>query len=219
MASRRGIVLAVLLCASVAFLLFSLHRARVPVARRAGAGRRDATLRSSLRYEARAGTAPGEQPAAAAIAAAAPADVDFSRYQGLAKRSIFAPRGAKAPGKEGRGARSGPVSASQLPPLGPRPEPPRTPDLNGWAYLGYVVLDGNKVGIVQQASSGRCEYLAVGASFLGARVQDVNDRTIRFRCDSSEPTLTRTRDFHLLPLDRGTPAAPPAAPVRPRPQE
>ena len=200
MASRRAIVLAVLFCVSVIFLLFSLRRPRLPAARRAEAGRR-------------AAAASRQQPAAAAIAAA-PADVDFSRYEGLAKRSIFVPRGAKAPPKNDK---QGPVSPSALPPIGPpRPEPPRTLDLSGWSYLGYLVLDGNKVGIVQQASSGRSEYLPVGSSFLGARVQDANDKTIRFRFDSSETTLTRTRDFHLLPLDRGSAAAPAA---RPRPPE
>lgn len=196
MPSRRRVILAVLLCASVVFLLFSLRSIRPPAAQ----ARPQAT------------SADEEKRTALAIPAAAPADVDFSRYQDLAKRNIFAERApGGSPPKE---TRPGPPPV--LPPFVP-PSPP-TPklDLSGWSYLGYVVLDGKKLGILSQERSGRCEYVPVGGEFLGARVEDVNDQTIRFSFDSSQTTLSRARDFVVTPLEKRAAPAGPRPPPRPQ---
>lgn len=190
--SRRHMVMAVLLLGSVGFLFYSLHSVGLP---RSGAAR-DTTGE---------GTSPEQTSASdASLMPAAPGDVDYERYRALAQRSVFSERGrVKTPPKK-------PEKLPEPPPFDkPDHEESRStmPDFTGWSYVGYVVIDGTKFGIVQNESNQSCECLPEGKSFLGAEVGEVARQSIEFKSGSRRSTLSRIRDFPVAPLDKGATAA------------
>jgi len=192
-ANTRYGVLALLLCGAVALLLLALSGSSPP--QRQGRARRPRATAS-----ARARSAP--------LSPAAPAEVDYGRYQVIVKRSIF---GGAAPATAG-GATMG------LPPLlpetwGPPPPPPPPPPpqpvvepplaFPGWSYVGYIRLDGKTLGIVQNESDGSAEHLEVGRNFRGATVEAITPTEIKLRSGTRIASLLRPETFSLVPLDRG----------------
>jgi hypothetical protein len=134
--------------------------------------------------------------------------VDYSRYKRLAERSVFEPR--RPPPPPPTKTEKKPQKQPDLPKFPKNPPRPRL-DLTGWSYVGYVVFDDVKVGIVQHESSDSVEYLTTGGQWLGAEVTEVTDELIRLTPgDSGGTTLSRERDFPVTPLDKRasqTPAA------------
>jgi len=196
--SPRYIVLALLLVASVAFLLVSL---------RGTGGRPDA---EGDRQEAKAADASRPQ-AQRPLDPAVPDDVDFGRYAELAQADVFSESRA-APPKPPKPAKPAP-----LPPLpGSEQAKPPEPKANfsGWSYMGYIELDDRKLGLLQNDTTHTCEYLAVGDSFMGAKVEKLDREDIRLRVGSSRTTLSRPRDFSVTPLAKAAASAP-----RPRQQQ
>lgn len=105
--------------------------------------------------------------------------------------------------------------------LGPPPKPiERGPDLAGWSYVGYVRLDGVKLGVLQNDATGTVSFLGVGDTFMGAEVESLDRESIRLSAGSSSTTLSRPADFPVKPLERG-PGAPggpqPPQPAQPKP--
>jgi len=184
--SRTRIVLAILLVASVVFLLVSLRGGAPPESGKRAAG-------------------PGNQIPAAKDAArklqpVAPADVDFRRYAALASSNVFSESRAKpappaaskksvVPPPDWRGAATSP------------PPGPRKPDFSGWSYVGYVSLDGEKLGAVQNDATSTVQFLAAGDDFMGAEVESVDREAMRLKSGGSTTTLNRPRDFPVKPLD------------------
>jgi hypothetical protein len=189
--NRRHLVLALLLAASVAFLLYSF-RGTPPRRTEPGAA------------EASAAT-PGTE-AKRPLQPAAPADADFSRYAALSQADIFSSNRSKP--------------APPAPKVKPVPPPPPFPgsetakpaekklDLSGWTYMGYVQLDDETLGVIRNDGTGACEYLAVGDSFMGAKVEQVDRDDMRLRSGTSQTTLSRPRDFPVTPLAPGGGSAP-----------
>jgi hypothetical protein len=207
-ARPRYLMLAVMGLAAVMFLVYTL----VTVRRGAGGG-----LEASGKGEgeASAGSASGKPR----LVAAAPPSADMSRYQLLIDHNIFQPSGPKPPKEEPR------RTVSPPPPLprnggtsgpAPRESGPRRPDVSGWTYVGYVILDGETLGIVQNESNRSCQYLAVGDTVLGAEVETVTGEEMLLKAGASKVTLSRNRDFSVVPLDKGPSARPGQPQLRPR---
>jgi hypothetical protein len=195
--SRRHALLGVLLLASAAFLLYSLRSGRPRV--RAGDGPAVEVATDS------------DEEEIAAAPAAVPDDVDFSRYEALAKTNVFSRRRSTPP-----------QQAKKLLPAPPpiKPSKPavagaKRPDFTGWTYTGYIVIDGEKRGILQNESSDSCKDVPVGGKFLGATVEEVTGERMRLRSGASTITLSIPDLFPVLPLDKGASGE---APSRPRPR-
>jgi len=193
MPSRRHVVMAALLLGSAAFLLYSLRSARLP----GGTGTQGLGPADASRQQAKAADEP--------LRPAAPPDVGYARYSALAERSLFSRRTRVPPP---------PKKPDKLPEPPPFDKPgdedePRSkmPDFTGWSYVGYVIIDGQQFGIVQNESNQSCECLPVGESFLGAEVEDITRESIKFKSGSRRSTLSRIRDFPVAPLDKGAAAA------------
>lgn len=197
--SGRYVVYGVLLLASIAFLLYSVQTART----RAGA--------SESLAAGRTGDA-GEQRIAAAIPAAVPDDVDFDRYRDLARTNVFSDQRAPAAPPS-----TATTTAVQSLPKFPTSQPatPETTstskplDFAGWTYAGYVLINGEKRGLLQNDSSDTGKDLAVGEKFLGATVEEVTGRTIRLRSGKSLTTLRIPELFPIVPLDNSASATAP----------
>jgi len=192
--SPRHIVLALLLAASIAFLAVSL---RGPGASSTGEG---------VRAKATAAEA-GRTQTERKLEPAAPADVEFGRYAALARNDVFSELRAEPPP---------PAKKPKPAPLPPLPgseenKPPKPKlDFSGWSYVGYIELDDQKLGLLQNDTTRTCEYLAVGDSFMGAKVEEMDRENMRLRSGSSRTTLNRPRDFPVTPLAKAptTPAGP-----------
>jgi len=201
--SRRHAVLAILLVAAIGFFIYTLKSGRP--ARGPAASERGSQAAQSRGLAAEQELRP-----------AAPADVDFRRYASLASGGIFSDR------RVGPGATSSQRKGSSVPP--PRwPKDERSgpvvapgPNLTGWSYAGYVALDGEEIGVLQNDSTMSCEYLAVGDRFMGAEVESLDRDSIRLRSGASTTSLSRPRDFSIKPLDGGQGGARPQPP-RPGP--
>jgi hypothetical protein len=200
--NRRQAVLAILLAASVVFLLYSL-RGGQPARPQAQARREEPAAPTS------AGSPERKLPPAA------PADTDFRRYASLASSSIFSETHNAPTSRPGAGKRVLPPPPFPTP--RPSPPVPPGPDLTGWSYVGYVTLDDQQLGVLQNDATVSCNFLAVGDNFLGAQVESLDRESIRFSSGSSSTTLSRPRDFPISPLGSGT-AASQARPGQPRGQ-
>lgn len=202
-------VLAIVLCAAAAFLVYTLNSARPPQAK----GRRTAR---------RAITTAAPITMAQALPPAAPADVEYSRYEVIVQRNVFAPPAPPPP----------PVRKQPLPPLritppkpsnptppGPPPPPP-PPSFPGWSYLGYVEINGKMLGILENAGDRSVEYVAVGDTFRGAKVDQVTPKQVQLSAGGAPATLARTETFNLVPLTKAAaPGKPTARPAAPRPAQ
>ncbi|MFB3880243.1 MAG: hypothetical protein ACE149_03220 [Armatimonadota bacterium] len=201
--SRRHAVLALLLVASIGVFAYVLKGGQAPPRQTSGEGQN---------RSAQAKSAPQQK-----LTPAAPPDVDFRRYASLASTDIFSPQ------------RSAPAAAPPqrtrpilpVPPLGDSqrtssPPPRPGPNLDGWTYVGYVDLDGEQLGVIQNDSTMSCEFLAVGDTFMGAEVTSVDRDAMHLRSGGATQTLSRPRDFSLRPLERPAGATQPPQP-RPGP--
>lgn len=205
--SGKHLVYGVLLLGAVAFLLYSVWTA---------GNRSDAEGELSA---GRTGDA-AEQQVAAAIPTAVPDDVDFSRYEDLARTNVFSDR--RAPAAPTPKTQTKPVQS--LPNFGdtkpsPRRDPPATTkqsDFAGWTYAGYIIVNGEKRGLLQNDSSDTGRDFAVGEKFLGATVEEVTGRTIRLRSGRSVTTLRIPELFPIVPLDKSASATPERQRPRPR---
>jgi len=188
----RHIVLALLLAASIAFLLISVRGTRSRL-----------TVQGDWQ-EAKAADASQPQ-VERPLEPAVPADVDFGRYAKLAQDDIFSERRAEPP------PTPKPPKPAPLPPL-PGSEQAKPPepkvDFSGWSYMGYIELDDRKLGLLQNDTTHTCEYLAVGDSFMGAKVERLDREDIRLRVGASRTTLSRPRDFSVTPLAKAAAPAP-----------
>jgi hypothetical protein len=200
--SGKHAVYGVLLLASIAFLLYSVQSARTGAGEGLAAGR--------------TGDA-GAQRIAAAIPAAVPDDVDFDRYRDLARTNIFSDQRASAapPPKA-------PTTAVQpLPKFTKQTPAPETTSSSkqsafaGWTYAGYVLVNGEKRGLLQNDSSDTGKDFAVGDKFLGATVEEVTGQTIRLRSGKVVTTLRISDQYPIVPLDSSASAT---APQRQRPR-
>lgn len=186
MPSPRHIALALLLIGSVVFLLISIR----------GGGSGPAVQGDRPKTTA-ADVAPAQEEPA--LVSAVPDDVDYGRYAKLAQTNIFSERRAAPPP---------PPKVRKLDPIPPlpgsEPDRPITPkvDFSGWSYMGYVELDGRKLGLLQNDTTHSCEYLALGDSFMGAKVDRLDREDIRLSVGGSRTTLSRPRDFSVSPLDK-----------------
>jgi len=187
--SPKGALLGVLLFASVAFLLYSLQSARPRLT-----AADDAPARAEEGGEA-------QQPAEP-LAPAAPADVEFARYQELASRNVFSLRRTSAPPPKNDNEEKPPLSP--LPRFDDPEEKPPTPlkmsGFAGWTYTGYMTVNGEKRAILESDSSDSWEDVVVGDSFQGATVIEVTGEAIRLKSGSSVTTLTTTDKFPVTPL-------------------
>jgi hypothetical protein len=187
----------VLLFGSILFLLYALQSVR-----------QDPSQPSADAADEGAEMAALAQP----VPRAAPAGVTYDRYEELAKRSVFAPRRAAPPTTKVRKPRDD--EDGGLPPLNRETTPPKL-DLTGWSYVGYVMFDDVKVGIVQHESSSTVEFLEVGGQLMGAEVTEITggpDGRIRFKSGTRTTMLSRERDFAVTPLDKA--ATPGSRPQR-----
>ena len=205
--SGKHAVYGVLLLASVAFLLYSMQTAK---------NRPDAADGISA---GRTGGA-GGQEVAAAIPTAVSDDVDFSRYEDLARTNVFSDRRTSAPPTPKTQARP-PQSLPDFSDV--KPSPPKDPpvttkqaDFAGWTYAGYIIVNGEKRGLLQNDSSDTGRDFAVGEKFLGATVEEVTGRTIRLRSGRSVTTLSIPELFPIVPLDKSASATPERQRPRPR---
>jgi hypothetical protein len=192
-----NLVLIVLLLASVAFLAYTLNTARQAQPRPPRASQRAAASAPKARSRA--------------LAPAAPANADFSRYQLIVTRDVFSSPKPSAP--------TGPARPGALPPLTttvvtPTSQPSRSLSFPGWSYVGCIVINGKMRGVLQNAQTRSGMDVIVGDSFQGATVEQITPDEIRLRAGLAAVSLYLPTDFPVLPLEN--PAAPPA-PAGPRP--
>jgi hypothetical protein len=193
-------LMGILLLSAVVFLLYSMRDA----GRNTDEG---APAPSSADDAAQSGHAQ------LALLPAAPPDVSLERYEDLGQRSIFASRRARSAPKDA-------PKPQPVPPPPPFPEPnnaarrKKPVDLAGWAYAGHVLLDDDKIGIVQHESSTTVEWLRVGDELLGAKVTEIDGKLIRFGSGSGKNELSRERDFPVTPLDKAASRKPARTPRR-----
>jgi hypothetical protein len=195
--SRRQAILAILLVGAIGFFIYTLKSGR-PARGPAASGRGS--------HAAQLGKVATERK----LRPAAPADADFRRYASLASSGIFSDRKVQpAPTSSKRRTIPPPPF-----PTGERSEPVVTAgsNLTGWSYAGYVALDGEELGVLQNDSTMSCEFLAVGDRFMGAEVESLDRESIRLRSGASTTSLSRPRDFSLKPLDSGQGGARPQPP-------
>ena len=195
--SPRHAFLGLLLCGAIAYLAVSIK-----------AGSRSAPAAQAKK--------PAPTNAEVARADQGPVDVrlpeeaEFSSYQGMIVRNIFAPPGLKpASGKEGL----------TVPPFQPTPNPqpsgpskPKPPDLSGWSYVGYMTIGDQKIGVLQNEGNDSMQELTLGGEFMGAKVQDINSDEMVFTSPGGPVTLSTPRDFPVVSLDAsaaGTPSQTP----------
>jgi hypothetical protein len=153
-----------------------------------------------------------------ALAAAAPSDADFERYQMIVQRNIFSPPAPPPPPKP-LPLPPLPVPKSTPPTVTepPHPPAPSSPSFPGWEYAGYIEIDGKMLGIIQNPTDRTVEYLAVGDAFRGATVTKVSSDEIQFTVAGAPPgVLQRPETWRLTPLDKSA-AATSARPTRPQP--
>jgi hypothetical protein len=155
------------------------------------------------------------------IPTAVPDDVDFGRYEDLARTNVFSDRRTSAPPTPKTQVKS-PQSLPNFgdtkpsPPKDPEPPPPKQSDFAGWTYAGYIIVNGEKRALLQNDSSDTGRDFAVGEKFLGATVEEVTGRTIRLRSGRSVTTLSIPELFPIVPLDKSASATPERQRPRPR---
>lgn len=204
--SGRHVLLAVLVCASAVFLLYSVQKARPRLVAATGARPESAS--------AEEGTA-SVRP----MPRAAPKDAEFARYEALASHNIFSER-RSAPARPPREEKKNLVEPPPFQePKEQKPQPRAAPNFAGWSYAGYVTVDDEelglvKVGIVENESSESWERLSVGDSFLGATVVEITGEAVQLKSGASRYTLSSTEHFPLVPLEKGATSGP----RRPRPR-
>ncbi|MBN1461855.1 MAG: hypothetical protein JXA57_20180 [Armatimonadetes bacterium] len=203
--SPRHLLLALVLVASVLFLLNALRRTQQPTRPAASSTGQDAAVEGQPQDRADTATE---------LAFAAPADADFDRYAALARTNVFSER---------RTQPAPPKQTTPVPPPPPlpnggdeKPTPPKI-DVSEWNYVGYVTLDGKQLGIVQNETTRTCEYLAVGDEFMGAVVETVDRESMKLKAGSARTTMSRPRDFSMLPLEKSAVTQPQRPQPRPRP--
>jgi len=206
----RQILLALLLCGSMAYLAYSVRGARRPAT--AQKPKTGAAAEKGRKVEPM-------------LLTAAPGDAAFARYEEVVKRSIFQP---PAPPSPPAGAGGNVLPVPPIPPASQTSAPPApTPlDFTGWSYVGYVGIDGRMMGILQNESNQSVKYLGIGEEFLGGKVEQVTSEEITLTSPAGPVKLTVPRDFATTPLDRsasGQPGRPrpggQAGPPGPGPQE
>jgi len=187
MPSRRHLLLAILLLGSVGFFIYSLRGGQVAREQISRPLQETATTPTTRERD---------------IQPAAPPDVDFSRYAALAGNNVFSEN--RALSKPEKSAPSGKVEPPPPLPSGENSKPV-TPevDFSGWSYAGYVELNGEQLGILQNDATRACKYVGQGDNFMGATVEDIDRESISFRSGSSKKSLSRPRDFPITPLEKG----------------
>lgn len=199
--SRRHAVLGMLLVASAAFLLYSLRSGRPGGGPAGGAA---------------AGAAVDSDAAAAKVGPAGilPEDVEFDRYRRLAATDVFS-KVRSAPAQQ-------PQKSKRLPPTPPPIQPAeraaptiRQADFSGWTYTGYIAIDGERRGILQNESGNICKDIPVGGEFLGATVEEVTRDSMVLKSGRSAIELRVPDVFPITPLEKGPSGGPPP---RPRPR-
>ncbi len=187
--SRSGALLGVLLFASAAFLLYSLQSARPRLT-----AADDAPARPEERGEA--------QEPAEPLGPAAPADVEFARYQELASRNVFSLRRTSMPPPKNDSGEKPPLSPPPRfdPEARPAAEPKRS-SFSGWTYTGYMTINGEKRALLENDSTDSWEDVVVGGDFQGATVIDMTGEEIRLKSGASVITLASTDSFPVTPLD------------------
>jgi hypothetical protein len=183
-----------------------------------GTGRAPRVAReASKKHKARTASA----DTAVTLRAAAPADATFDRYRMIIARNVFSPPAPPKPAegpkvsippiKPAQTVRPTPAASEAVTrPSGPPPPPP----LTGWSYVGYVVIGGKKLGIVENDGANTTENVEIGASFHGYTVKSVDGEQIVLEARGSEQILKRPTDFGLVPLSG---SASPQPSQRPRP--
>ena len=187
--SRRGALLGVLLFASAAFLLYSLHSARPRLT-----AADDAPERTEERGAA-------QQPAGPLVPAA-PADVEFARYQELASRNVFSLHGTPAPPPRDDNGEKPPFSPPpRFEPEGRPAAEPKRSSFSGWTYTGYMTINGEKRAILVNESGDSWEEVVVGGKFQDATVLEMTGEEIRIKSGASVITLASTDSFPVTPLE------------------
>jgi len=196
----RHVALAALLCGAIAFLAHT-----VMVTSRPASKARPKPQQS----KASAGTEADEDR----LQTAAPTDATFARYDGMVERNIFLPPRKPEPP---------PAKQEKLPTFSKSTTPKtpsdtaKSPDFAGWSYVGYVVIEGRTIGLLQNESSSSAREVAVGDEFLGATVEEITPQEISLKSRTTSVSLSVPRDFPVLNLSKGS-SAEPSRPRRARP--
>jgi hypothetical protein len=199
-AKPNRFVLIALLVVSVAFLFYAMSGKR--------------PTEGKKRRLARKARAVAAEKAPRVLAAAAPADAEFGRYDIIIKRNVFSPP-APPPPLEPKSLPPLPVVPPSPPPPLPAPPPaPQPPSFPGWSYAGYVEINGKMMGVLQNPTDHSFEYVGVGETFRGATVTKVTPTEIQLTVGAAPPAvLTRAETYLLVPLEKGATAA--QTPARP----
>ena len=158
---------------------------------------------AALRWEPESrGLQPGDTSGVShAIAAKAGGDVksDFSQYAVLSRSNIF--------GERGQGSDQGrphpePVKAlpefpqsllASPPGSGPASRSAAADPLSGWSYSGYMLVDGEKIAVIENRQTGEGHFLRKGESLRQATVSEITEEEVRFARGGKTRALAVTR--------------------------
>jgi hypothetical protein len=208
--SPKTILYLVLLAGSLAFLAYALRNRATPVPSETRK-RPTMTVQGGTRTPWGTTAEPAESAAPVRLIPAVEGEADFGRYRDVLTRNIFAtaPSAGKAGGKPPKPEFPKPyVQKVQLP---QPPVIPPPPSLAHWNYVGYMGINGQVQGVVQNEETNSVEQRPVGGEFFGYKVESVDREQMVFVHGTTRVTLTIAKeDFPITPLDQG--AAPQPTP-------
>ncbi len=158
------------------------------------------------------GQAAAETPEIAELDLSIPPDPDFSRYEAMVARNIFAPPKPPKPKQVKKVLPTPPLPSAKKKPAPPKP---KKPDLSSWSYVGYISRNGQRIAILQNEANDSMKQLCVGAEFMGAKVKTIGATKMVFGSPAGEVQLSIPRDYPVVPLDKSAVGKP--ARVMPRP--
>jgi hypothetical protein len=208
--SPKTVLYLVLMAGSLAFLAYALRNRATPA---------PSETRKRPTMTVRGGTttpwgtvAEPSEKATTRLLPAVEGEADFGRYRDVLTRNIF----ATAPAPPKGGGRPAPVIPKPFrqDPPGPvvPPPPPPPPSLAHWNYVGYMGINGQVQGVVQNEETNSVEQRPVGGDFFGYKVESVDREQMVLVHGVTRVSLKiPMEDFPVTPLDQG--AAPqPTAP-------
>jgi hypothetical protein len=201
--SPKTILYLVLLAGSVAFLAYALRNRATPAPSETRK-RPTMTVRGGPTTPWGTVAATTESAAPAHLTPAVEGEADFGRYRDVLTRNIFAtaPSAAKGQGPPVKAHPDKPFVQKVQQPQPPVIPPP--PSLAHWNYVGYMGINGQVQGVVQNVETNSVEQRPVGGEFFGYKVESVDREQMVFVHGTTRVTLTIAKeDFPITPLDQG----------------
>ncbi len=98
-----------------------------------------------------------------------------------------------------------PPEPKPAPPPPPQPTPPpvRLPEIDpfaGWAYTGTVTINGQKMVLLENATTKEGQYLHIGEVFMGGQVSDISDSNVTIMVGNKPRQMFKSQNYNVVPL-------------------